>query len=296
MNKYVAISEEIANDVSKKVKSGGLLFDRKVTRVITPGTLIDEHFMDPWENNYLLSIFVAPPSTSSKRKRKATLDDDTSPSPSSDQRIGLAWLDLSSGDFFTQTADISSLSSAVARIGPREVVVDSSLEKSDDAGILNTLKKDGYIVAFQPSPAKAMTVEDWTPMLEETVPDFNPSSFHPNEVNAGGALLQYVKTQLQGSTASLQAPVSQQVEDYMNIDKNTLKALELRSTLRDGKFEGSLLHTLKRTVTKSGTRLLTQRLRKYKGRFQHYRSFLKVSCVLHLPSCSGAVDVPQSYQ
>ena len=60
-----------------------------------------------------------------------------------------------------------------------------------------------------------------------------------------------------------QANPPQENADYqLTIDKNTLRALELRATLREGKLEGSLLHSVRKTVTKSGTRLLTQRLSK----------------------------------
>lgn len=100
-------------------------------------------------------------------------------------------------------------------------------------------------------------------MLEDVVDDFNPANFTPGEVAAGGSLLHYVKHQLLGSRTRLQAPVRHQAEDHMSIDKNSLRALEIRSTIRDGTYEGSLLHSLKSTVTKSGTRLLSQRLCKF---------------------------------
>src|ERR1700712_1458511 len=117
MNRYVAVSEEFANDPSAKVKSRGLLFDRRVTRVITPGTLIDEKFMDPWENNFLFSIYADPevigrknPESPGKQSNPGAR---TSPEP---VEIGVAWLNLSSGDFFTQKTELSTLSSVIARI------------------------------------------------------------------------------------------------------------------------------------------------------------------------------------
>ncbi|KAI5292968.1 DNA mismatch repair ATPase msh1, partial [Ascosphaera acerosa] len=47
LQKKVAISEEFSNDVEARAKAGGLMFNRRVTRIVTPGTLIDENFMDP---------------------------------------------------------------------------------------------------------------------------------------------------------------------------------------------------------------------------------------------------------
>ncbi|OCL14384.1 hypothetical protein AOQ84DRAFT_221615 [Glonium stellatum] len=262
MNKYVAISNEVPNDASKRIKSGGLLFDRKVTRIITPGTLIDEHFMDPFANNYLLSIYVDPKSL------KPGVSSENSPvieKPASvlnlpRTEVGLAWLDLSSGDFLTQSTDIASLPSAIARIGPREIILDRIFKDQEGSHLVSMLREDGHIITFQEPLGQQLTAADWAPMLEDIIEDFDTTNFTKGEVAAGGSLLHYVKTQLQGSRAQLQAPIRHQAEDFMSIDKNSLRALEIKTTVRDARFEGSLLHTLKKTVTNSGTRLLTQRL------------------------------------
>lgn len=264
LNKHVAISEEFVNDAPTKAK-GEPAFTRRVTRIITPGTLIDENFMDPWENNYLLSIHVdqqilkkeAPVSAIPGGQRVSSVLN----LPRTE--VGLAWIDLSSGDFFTQTSDIASLPSAIARIKPREIVLDSIFEQNENSQLVSILRQDGYIITFQEPPEQPLSIKDWVPMLEDVVKDVDTISFKSAEVAAGGCLLYYVKHQLLGSTTRLQSPIRHQPEDHMSIDKNSLRALEIRSTIRDGKYEGSLLHSLQRTVTRSGTRLLTQRLCKY---------------------------------
>jgi DNA mismatch repair ATPase MutS len=261
LNKHVAISDEFLNDAPTKAK-GASQFTRKVSRIVTPGTLIDEHFMDPWENNYLLSIHVDPVLL---EKGNAVTESPGSSSVSSvlnlpRTEVGLAWIDLSSGDFLTQSTDIASLPSAVARIRPREIVLDSIFQDSEHSRIVSILQEDGHIITFQEPSQVPLTVKEWIPMLEDVVEDFATANFTPSEVAAGGSLLHYVKHQLLGSRTRLQAPVRHQAEEHMSIDKNSLRALEIRSTIRDGSYEGSLLHSLKMTVTKSGTRLLTQRL------------------------------------
>jgi DNA mismatch repair ATPase MutS len=260
-NKHVAISDEFLNDAPTKAK-GEPAYTRKVSRIVTPGTLIDEHFMDPWENNYLLSIHVDPD--------VLERGDAVKESPGSQRvssvlnmprtEVGLAWIDLSSGDFLTQTTDIASLPSAVARIKPREIVLDSIFQEAEHSRMVSILQEDGYIITFQEPSEQPLAITDWLPMLADVVDEFDPKNFTLGEVAAGGSLLHYVKHQLLGSTTRLQAPVRHQAEDHMSIDKNSLRALEIRSTIRDGVFEGSLLHSLKKTTTKSGTRLLTQRL------------------------------------
>lgn len=283
LNKHVAISDEFPNDASNRAKNDAQ-YTRRVSRIVTPGTLIDEHFMDPWENNYLLSIHVDPDVL---EKEKAVNESPGSSSVSSvlnlpRTEVGLAWIDLSSGDFLTQTTDIASLPSAVARIKPREIVLDSIFQDHDHSRIVSILEEDGHIITFQEPLEVPSTVQDWVPMLEEVVDDFDAADFTLSEVAAGGSLLHYVKHQLLGSRTRLQVPVRHQSDEHMSIDKNSLRALEIRSTIRDGAYEGSLLHSLKKTVTKSGTRLLTQRL---------CESSIQLIISRGLTLCSRAIDV-----
>ncbi|KAI9813137.1 MAG: DNA mismatch repair ATPase msh1 [Pycnora praestabilis] len=260
LNKYVAISDEFAANSSDKVKSGGLLFDRRVTRVVTPGTLIDENFMDPSENNYLLAIHVedqpqvnaAPDKVSlvkSHRSGETMLD-----LPAA---IGLAWLDLSTGDFYTQSTALSSLPSAVSRIDPREVILDNSLRDLDDIMIALPLRKDHFVITYYAIPPAITPISAWAPMLESDVPPGVASEFTNEEVAAGSSLLEYVKTRMQGLSMRLQPPIRRHTTEAMGIDKNSMRALEIKSTVRDGVFKGSLLHAISRTSTKSGARLLS---------------------------------------
>lgn len=249
LNRYVAIAEEFPNDPSGKVKAGGLLHDRKVTRIVTPGTLIDENFMDPFSNNYVLAIHVLQPETS-----------DVAPSIIQDDvPIGVAWLDLSTGHFFTQTTDLSGLPAFLARIAPKEIVLDEDLQTSKEHGIFAVLADDHHLITYT-SPLDVRNVSEWAHMLESPVSPRLVDSFTAEEVAAGSSLLQYVQTRLQGSNIKLQPPTRQL--DLMGIDKNTMRALEIKKTMRDDLLTGSLLHTVRRTVTKGGARLLENWLSK----------------------------------
>jgi DNA mismatch repair ATPase MutS len=261
LNKHVAINDEFLNDAPSRAKSD-MAYTRRVSRIVTPGTLIDEHFMDPWQNNYLLSIYVDAEALSKERAMKESPGSARVASVLNLPRteVGLAWIDLSSGDFITQSTDIGSLPSVVARIKPREIVLDSIFQEAEHSRIVSILQEDGHSITFQEPSEQPLTVADWVPMLEDVVEDFDDANFTPSEVAAGGSLLHYVRHQLLGSRTRLQAPVRHQADDFMSIDKNSLRALEIRATIRDGTYEGSLLHSLKKTVTKSGTRLLTERL------------------------------------
>ena len=260
LNKFVAISEEFANDPSGKVKSGGLMFDRRVTRVITPGTLIDENFIDPYDNNFLLAVQPI------KHRNSSNIPDDRSTALTSDvlgqgpgpDPVGLAWLDLSTGDFFTQTTNIVSLPSALVRIGAKEVVVSNTLDSSTLQSIASLVRHERKLLTYHGGEHAELPISSWTSMLETPVPAADESSFTPGEVSAGSMLLSYVAEQTHGLSIKLQPPRRRQESDTMSIDKNSLRGLEVLATSKEGigGGKGSLLHTIRRTVTKSGSRLL----------------------------------------
>jgi DNA mismatch repair ATPase MutS len=270
MKKHVAISEEFPLDPSNRVKSGGLLFDRRVNRIVTPGTLIDEKFMNPWENNFILSI---QPQQSSGDSQTVGKQD-----PS---ELGVSWLDASSGDFFIQKTNIASLSSVLARIGPREVVVDPDVEGC--RAEIDAIIKEGQFNVSYHHASHLDPLEQWNRLVDD-IKGISLEKFSPVEIQAGSLILDYLYTQLQGNAPRLRPPLQRQKDEYMMIDKNSLKALEIRCTLRDGSFEGSVLQAIRRTVTNSGNRLLLQRL----SRFLH---------LLNLTNCSsGTVDFTGRHQ
>ncbi|KFA61437.1 hypothetical protein S40285_03435 [Stachybotrys chlorohalonatus IBT 40285] len=258
LNKYVAIAEEFPNDAADRIKSGGLMHDRRVARIITPGTLIDENFMDPYANNYVMSIHVAnEDSRQASPSNEVLLDQPASQIKNDSIRVGLAWLDLSTGHFFTQSTTLASLSSTLSRISPREVILGQDLESQEDHGIFTVLAEDRHLITYSPQ-RDLLALSDWAPFLESELSKPVMETFTPEETLAGGLVLSYVKDRLQGLSMKLQPPLRYENVQIMNIDKNSLRALEIKQTIRDGLFRGSLLHAIRRTVTKSGARLLNE--------------------------------------
>lgn len=135
LNRYVAIAEEFPNSAAGQVKAGGLLHTRRVSRVVTPGTLIDENFMDDLSNNYVLAIH---PLAHQNSFIPGALH----------QSIGLAWLDLSTGHFFTQCTSLVELSSLLARVGAREIVLDEKLKSNDSHGLFTVLGEDHPLITY----------------------------------------------------------------------------------------------------------------------------------------------------
>lgn len=275
LNKYVAISEEFAAKADDKVRSGGLLFDRRVARIITPGTLIDEKFLDASENNFVMAIYVDAQSLETllqQRENNPSLQQHVLSSNS--QGIGLSWLDLSTGDFFTQFTTLQSLPSAVARIGAREVLVDQSIRDLVGQEFQAFIGQDHRLVTLFDFPKSIAPMSEWSPMLEAPISSDVIASFTPEETAAGYSLLEYVRVQLQGLDMKLQPPRRRQLDQSMDIDRNSLRGLEIFETSRDGFGKGSLVHAVRRTTTRSGARLLRDRLSMILFPFMEYKIVL----------------------
>lgn len=244
LNRYVAIAEEFANDASTKVKAGGLLHDRKVARIVTPGTLIDENFIDPFTNNYVLAI------------QQGRSISQVGPGDAGDL-IGLAWLDLSTGNFYTQSTTLGLISGAISRIGPREIVLKKDQGAWVSDGLMAVLGDDRHLITYC-SVGERKPMASWGLMLESRMPTHIEADFASEEIDAGSLLLEYVGTRLQGTSLKLQPPIQYRSQEIMAIDRNSLRGLEIMENYRDGTYAGSLLHALRKTVTKSGSRLLKE--------------------------------------
>ena len=256
LNKYVAIVEEypVNQSTNEKTKDGHK-FERRVARVVTPGTLIDEKFLDPDKNNFLLAVHF-----------DKTVDDTAvsggqlNPPKLEDEKVGLAWLDLTTGDFFTQVTTRTLLPSSLARIGAREVLIDERLSNLRKQEIEVLVNNDHRLLTAHNNASEFVSMSDWNSILESPVHDRVESEFTPEEKHAGHRLLDYVRNRLQGQDLTLKPPMRKEVTNALSIDRNSLRGLEVLETARDGLGKGSLLHAVRRTTTKSGARLLRDRL------------------------------------
>lgn len=204
-------------------------FDRRVARVITPGTLIDEPFLNPFENNFLLAINASPPSCD----------------PSTHE-VGLAWIDVSTGEFFTKTVPFEGLKDDLARITPREIVLAQELKDQPLDPIRQLLADEGnFLTYIEPS---------------DSIPHHHGSTYTLKESVAINILATYMQVNLMDHMPQLSVPNREGIDERMQIDSHTIKALEIHESAREGGLTGSLLSVISRTVTNSGMRSLTRRL------------------------------------
>lgn len=232
-------------------------FDRRVVRVITPGTLIDEPFLNQYENNYLLSIN---PSEQPLRTGGAA-------EQCAENTVGLAWIDVSTGDFFAKSSTYQNLRDDLARISPREIVLDKELELDAAHPIRQALAEERNFVSYItptettiPSSCQECT-DDLTDEHEAT--SIPLPTFTSQETSAIKLLTTFLHANLLEHMPRLSLPRREANEGRMQIDSHTIKALEIREGIREGGTSGSLLSVVKRTVTSSGTRLLGRWLCKY---------------------------------
>ena len=202
-------------------------FERRVTRIVTPGTLIDEAFLNPYENNYVLAI--------------SDPEKETSP-------VGLAWMDVSTGEFFSQSCSLSALRDELARIAPKEIVLYNSLEDQPSHPVrLAILEETTAFTSFISLPPSTDG---------RTIPP--APNFIPTETSAISLLTSYLESNLLEHMPVLSKPLHLGKESRMQLDSHTFKSLEIRESMREGGVTGSLLSVINRTVTSSGTRLLTR--------------------------------------
>ena len=261
-NRFVAMCEEFARDPTLGAKGG---FDRRVVRIVTPGTLIDEPFLVPYENNYLLSVVPAPPPEWAEVKHAV----------SPKLPIGLAWIDVSTGEFYTKSTVFSSLKDELVRISPKEVVLDQRHSKDTAQHVRNAIVEEGFFVSSFTSPEEPPTddVISVTTSATQASPDdltsiqlkdgLLPVPLSEEETKAVELLTAFMHTNLMEHMPALSSPTREVSSGRMQIDSQTVKSLEIREGLRDGGTTGSLLSVIKRTVTTSGTRLLARWLCKW---------------------------------
>jgi DNA mismatch repair protein MutS len=210
---------------------------REVTRVVTPGTVLEEEVLDARAPSYLLA--VAPGET----------------------RFGLAFLDLSTGEFrMLETEGRDALFDETARIEPREVLV----PRGADPAWLEPYRERFPRTLIHPVAAEGFELSEAEKRLERRFGGVTAlREGYAEGIRAAGAVLAYLEnTASQDITGAAHiarlVPVASRTT--MVIDEATQVNLELCETLR-GERQGSLLHVLDRTQTAMGARRLRSWLR-----------------------------------
>jgi len=232
----VAVCEQTEDPAAARARKS--VVRRDVVRLITPGTLTEDTLLDARANNYLLAI--------ARARGSAGAD-----------RIGLAWIDISTAEFIVTECGTSELAATLARINPNEVIVTDALYGDADIGPL--LRELPAVTPLTRDVFDSATAERRLCDYFAVATMDGLSAMSRLEATAAAACVSYIdRTQL-GKRPPLSPPSREISGATMAIDPATRANLELTRTL-SGERRGSLLAAIDCTVTAAGSRLLAQRL------------------------------------
>ncbi|MDR1942984.1 MAG: DNA mismatch repair protein MutS [Endomicrobium sp.] len=230
----VAVCEQLEeSSISKGIVKRG------VTKVITPGTILEDTLLESKENNFLMSIVFDEYAMS----------------------VALAVADISTGEFFASETSLKLLDTEISKYNPGELIISSSTAKNK------------WIQDFAASvKAPISYVNDYFFDFENSkkiiIEHFGEGSFKEFGLNqkeivrACGALVSYIN-EMQPQSAGIFSNIKYiNNSDFMYLDAVAIKNLELLTSLASGKFENSLLSVIDSTKTPMGARTIRRWLTK----------------------------------
>jgi len=227
----VALCEQMEDPAEARKRAGKTLVRREAVRIITPGTLTEDALLDARRHNYLACL--------------ADVGAD----------YGLAWVDVSTGDFCVQAVGEKTIGAALARLAPGEILLPDRITQREVLFEVLAEWRD----CLSPLPGARFDSQNGRKRLEalygvKALDGFG--GFSRAEVAAAGALVDYVELTQKGRLPRLGMLKRLAQGATLEIDAATRRNLELLETL-NGERKGSLLAVIDRTVTGPGARRLT---------------------------------------
>ena len=224
----VAICEQLTEPNGKE------LVVRDVVRVITSGTVTDDSQISEKKNNFIASAcFIA-------------------------GKYGISWADITTGDFCSAQLDtVEELTDTLTRIYPAEIITNKALY---DAIYNSPLFTHGVLTKPYAYKEYAYSENSSKKSVTEQLGVHSLSSIGFDgliaPVSAAGALLEYLKETQKHALANIKNLTLERRGEYMVLDSNCMRNLELLTSTSSGKAYGSLLYVLDQTVTAMGARFL----------------------------------------
>ena len=225
----VAICEQTEDPATAK----GLV-KRDIIRVITPGTVMESSMLDEGRNNYICCMF------------------------SENKKIGLCFCDISTGELYATeisgSDSVNSLTSQLASYNPREILIGGDIVKikSLPAFIKSKLSAGVEMLRDESFDNKVCT-EIVKAQFGEEMQCISDSQVL---ISAIGALINYLKETQKNGLERINKIELYSDKQYMNLDYNTQRNLELTTTMLNKEKRGSLLWVLDKTKTAMGKRLI----------------------------------------
>jgi DNA mismatch repair protein MutS len=223
------------------------LMEREVIRVVTPGTVVEPVLLAEKRNNYLAAVVL------------------------DKEGAGIAYVDITTGEFATTQIDGADLSTAVVReldrLSPAEVILSDEGGHFADHGEAESLEAVRRYPALAVLEVPLTLYPEWRfelgncerALLElfgvSTLDGYGCGHL-PLAVRAAGVIVQYLREHQTTALTQLTGLATYSVESFMTLDVATRRNLELTETIRDRSLKGSLLWVLDETLTPMGGRLL----------------------------------------
>lgn len=222
----VAICEQLTEP-----KKGVKLVERDVVRVITPGTLIDSNLLDDKKNNYILS---------------ACLDGGI---------VGVAYTDISTGIIYLAEQNLNQFNDLLVRVRPSEIICNKNLAEIADTLLATKLQ---IIPNFQVRAFENFDFDECYKTLTNQIDkkELIGLTDKKQTIISAGILINYLLETQKRSLSHINTISYIQDSEFMAIDSNTRRNLELTETIKDRKKRGSLLWLLDKTQTSMGSRCL----------------------------------------
>jgi DNA mismatch repair protein MutS len=229
----VAICEQMEDPADARKRAGSkAVVRREVVRLVTPGTLTEDTLLEARRHNFLAAF--------SEIRGEG----------------GLAWCDISTGDFHVLPCPPVRLGPELARLAPREVLVSESMASER----ITAMEEVGAAVTqLAPRSFDSRSGEDRVARVFAVASLDGFGSFTRPEIAAMGALVDYLELTQKGSLPLLRAPRRQRAGHVLQLDAATRRNLELTQALAGGRAN-TVLSVLDRTLTAGGARLLERRL------------------------------------
>ena len=212
-------------------KDATTIVRREVTRIVTPGTIMDDGGVARGENNFIVSISFVKGSIVNNIK----------------DYFVLSYLDLTTGEGYVTNipSNIDLLYSEIIKLKAKEIVVSSSF----NTGIFDDLRKTyNFIISKEDNVVL-------TPYFKNLVDALNKE-----EVNTYSRLVNYItRTQLR-NLVHLQHVIKYDVNSFLRIDFASRRNLELLETLRFQNKKNTLISIIDKTVTAMGSRMIKKNI------------------------------------
>ena len=216
----------ICEQTSDPSESTGIV-DREVVRVVTPGTITEDSLLDIKANNYLVSLIIK------------------------GDFAGIAFIDITTTEFMTTQIPLDKVYSEISRLYPKELIVSSKINYP----VIESL--DTYISSIEDNSFDLNIANE---LLTSHFGVKSLESFGCNDlplaIQAAGAILEYVRTHQKDTLAGIKTLRAYSTNEFMIIDHQTRRNLELFAGGKWNQTSGSLFSVLDKTTTAMGSRLL----------------------------------------